>query len=106
MSAEKYIKLQGNFYFDPVQKTIMRKQGDQFILVLHDRRRVNRPVVKDRRAKFDELPVHLKPIAKGLFFNPETKEVFRKIGNNYVLYSKDRRSGRGGGPAGQERRGS
>lgn len=94
MGEDKYIKLTGNFFFDPVQKTIMKKQGDKFTFVLHDRRRVNRPVVKDRRAKFDELPVHLKPIAKGLFWNPESKEVFRRIGNNYVLYSKDRRSGR------------
>lgn len=104
MSEDKYIKLQGNFFFDPVQKTILKKQGSKFTHVMHDRRRVNVPVVKDRRAKFEAMPVHLKPIAKGLFFNPATKEVFRQIGNNYVLYSRDRRSGRGG-HAGEDRRG-
>ena len=106
MAEEKFIKLTGNFYFDPAQKAILRRTGDRYSFVLHDRRRVNRPVVKDRRAKFDAMPVHLKPIAQGLFWNAETKEVFRKIGNNYVLYSKDRRSGRAPGHGGQERRGS
>lgn len=105
MSEDKYIKLTGNFYFDPVQKTILKKVGAKYAFVLHDRRRSNRPVVKDRRAKFEAMPVHLKPIAQGLFWNPESKEVFRKIGNNYVLYSRDRRSGRSG-HGGQERRGS
>lgn len=106
MSEDKYIKLQGSFYFDPAQRTILRKQGGQFIHVMHDRRRVNLPVTKDRRAKFEEIPVQLKPIAKGLFFNPATKEVFRRIGNNYVLYSKDRRQGRAPKTHDKERRGS
>lgn len=106
MSEDKYIKLQGNFYFDPVQKTILKKQGTKYIFVLHDRRRVNLPVVKDRRAKFEEMPVHLKPIANNLFWNADTKQVFKKIGNNFVLYSKDRRQGRAPKTHDKERRGS
>lgn len=104
MAEDKYIKLQGNFYFDPVKKTILRKVGAKFSFLLHDRRRINIPVVKDRRAKFEEIPVQLQPITKGLFFNPATKEVFRKIGNSYVLYSRDRRQGRAPKNHDQERR--
>ena len=105
MAEEQYIKLTGNFYFDPVKKHIMKKAGSVYSFVLHDRRRSNRPVTKDRRAKFEAMPVHLKPIAQGLFWDPESKEVYRKINNNYVLYSKDRRAGRAPKPSDKERRG-
>jgi hypothetical protein len=104
MSEASYIKLTGNFYFDPVKKHILKKQGGQFSFVLHDRRRSQRPVTKDRRAKFEAMPIHLKPIARGLFWDPESKNVYRKIGNNFVLYSKDRRKGRGPNPSAEERR--
>ncbi len=104
MSEKNYMKLSGNFYFDPVKKHILRKQGATFTFVRHDRRFDQRPVGKDRRARFDAMPIHLKPIAQGLFWDAEGKNVYKKIGGNFVLYSKDRRKVPGSNPAGTERR--
>jgi hypothetical protein len=104
MPEADYIKLTGSFYFDPIKKSILKKQGGQFSFVLHDRRRAHRPVSKDRRAKFEAMPIHLKPITHGLFWDAESKDVYRKIGNNFVLYSKDRRKGHSPRPSHEERR--
>lgn len=104
MSEKSYIKLSANFYFDPIKKHILKKQGESFTFVRHDRRFSQRPVVKDRRARFEALPVHLKPIAQGLFWDPEGKNVYKKIGGNFVLYSRDRRKVPGESPTGNERR--
>jgi len=104
MSEKNYMKLSGNFYFDPVKKHILKKSAGGFSFVMHDRRRGHRPVSKDRRAKFDAMPIHLKPIAQGLFWDAENKDVYKKIGGNFVLFSKDRRKSHGDSPTGAERR--
>ena len=104
MSEKSYIKLTGSFYFDPIKKQILRRQGQDFTLVLHDRRRSHRPVSKDRRARYDAMPIHLKPLPQGLFWDAEGKNVYKKVGGNYVLYSKDRRKAHGPSPTGAERR--
>lgn len=104
MPESSYIKLTGNFYFDPIKKHILKKQGGQFTFVLHDRRRSNQPVAKDRRSKFESMPIHLKPITHGLYWDADSKDVYRKIGNNFVLYSKDRRKGQSPHPANEDRR--
>ena len=104
MSEKNYIKLSGSFYFDPVKKHILKKQGAGFVFVMHDRRRMHRPVTKDRRAKFEAMPIHLKPVSQGLFWDSENKDVYKKIGGNYVLFSKDRRKSHGASPTGTERR--
>jgi len=104
MSEKNYIKLSGSFYFDPLKRHILKKQGNGFVFVMHDRRRAHRPVVKDRRAKFEAMPIHLKPITQGLFWDAENKDVYKKIGGNFVLFSKDRRKTHGQGPGGAERR--
>jgi len=104
MSEKDFIKLTGSFYFDPVKKHILKKMGTKFTFVVHDRRRMHRPVARDRRAKFDAMPIHLKPIAQGLFWDGEGKHVYKMINGNYVLYSKDRRKTHGTGPGGKERR--
>lgn len=104
MSEARYLKLTGNYYFDPIRKEILKKQGDQFVLVLHDRRRFNQPVVKDRRSRYESLPIHMKPTAKGLFWDEENKNVYRKIKGNFVLYSKDRRKALSSNPIGLNRR--
>ena len=104
MSEKNYIKLTGSYYFDPLKKHILKKQGGGFVFVLHDRRRQHRPVAKDRRARFEAMPIQLKPIMQGLFWDAENKDVYKKIGGNFVLYSKDRRKTRGSSPVGHERR--
>jgi len=104
MAENQYIKLSGSFYFDPIKKSILKKQGSQYAFVLHDRRRSHRPVSKDRRAKFDAMPIHLQPITHGLYWDSGNKDVYRKIGDNFVLYSKDRRKSKGQSPTGADRR--
>jgi hypothetical protein len=104
MTEKSYMKLSGNFYFDPVKKHILKKQGASFVFVRHDRRFSHRPVSKDRRDRFDAMPIHLKPMAQGLFWDAENKAVYKKIKENFVLYSKDRRKGGSGSPTGNERR--
>ena len=104
MSEKNYIKLSGTFFFDPIKKAILKKQGGGFAFVMHDRRRNHRPVTKDRRAKFEAMPIHLKPIAQGLFWDAENKDVYKKINGNFVLFSKDRRKTKGQAPGGAERR--
>jgi hypothetical protein len=104
MAESKYIKLSGNYYFDPVNRHILKKQGAGYSFVRHDRRLGNKPVVKDRRDKFEAMPVEMRPITHGLYWDPEGKNVYRKIGNNFVLYSKDRRKTSGQSPTGADRR--
>ena len=104
MSEKNYLKLTGNYYFDPVKKHILKKQGGSFSFVLHDRRRSHRPVSQDRRSRMEAMPIHLKPMTQGLFWDAEGKNVYKKIGGNYVLYSKDRRKSGGASPTGKDRR--
>ncbi len=104
MSEKDYLKLSGSFYFDPIKKHILKKQGSGWAFVMHDRRRGHKPVTKDRRAMFDAMPIHLKPIAQGLFWDSNAKDVYKKIKDNLVLYSKDRRKSHGPSPTGGERR--
>ena len=104
MAEKDYMKLTGNYYFDPVKKTILKKQGGSFTFVLHDRRRGHRPVSKDRRSRMESMPIHLKPMTQSLFWDAEGKNVYKKIGGNYVLYSKDRRKSGGASPTGNDRR--
>lgn len=94
MAESNYVKLTGNYYFDPVQKVIFKKLGDRFTVVLHDRRRHNRPVGLDRRQKPDEPPADMKPIGKGLYWDKNSKDVYRKVEGKMVLYTKDRRKTR------------
>ncbi|HEY5039589.1 MAG TPA: hypothetical protein VIJ93_11000 [bacterium] len=104
MSEKNYLKLTGSFYFDPIHKHILKKQGGTYSFVLHDRRRTHKPVSKDRRSRLEAMPIHLKPIIQGLFWDSENKYVYKKIGGNFVLYSKDRRKSHGPSPTGSDRR--
>lgn len=104
MTEKDYLKLSGSFYFDPVKKHILKKQGSAWSFVMHDRRRGHKPVTKDRRSRLEAMPIHLKPIAQGLFWDSENKDVYKKIGDNLVLYSKDRRKAHGPSPTGADRR--
>lgn len=104
MAEKDYLKLSGSFYFDPIKKHILKKQGSGWVFVMHDRRRGQKPVTKDRRAMFEAMPIHLKPIAQGLFWDSNAKDVYKKINDNLVLYSKDRRKSHGPSPTGADRR--
>ena len=91
MSEKNYIKLTGSYVFDPATKRILKKQGDGYVVVLHDRRKSQKPVARDRRYKPEAASIHLKPISHFLYWDSAGKDVYKKIGGNFVLYSRDRR---------------
>ena len=91
MGETDYVKLTGNFYFDPAKKIILKKVGGSYSVVLHDRRRLHKPVAMDRRKKEEKQPTDLKPLGKGLYWDSKSKDLFRKAGETLVLFTKDRR---------------
>ncbi len=91
MGESDYVKLTGNFYFDPAKKIILKKVGGSFSVVLHDRRRSNKSVAVDRRKREEMQPADLKPLGKGLYWDAKSKDLFRKAGEKWVLFTKDRR---------------
>jgi hypothetical protein len=91
MAESDYVQLTGNFYFDPVNRIILKKLGGSYTVVLHDRRRLNKSVAVDRRKKEEMHPTDLKPLGKGLYWDPKSKDLFRKAGDKWVLFTKDRR---------------
>jgi hypothetical protein len=104
MGVSDYIKLTGNFFFDPATKAILKKQGERYVHVQHDRRRVNKPVAVDRRKKAGEAPAGMKDLGNGLFWDAKNLGIYRMAGGKFSLYSKDRRKGAGPIPGGVERR--
>jgi hypothetical protein len=104
MEETKYVKLTGNYFFDPVQKIILKKQGGRYITVLHDRRRSSRPVPLDRRKKEQLLPGEMKQLGQGLYWDLKSKDIYRKAGGKLVLFTRDRRKNRGPQPVEKDRR--
>jgi len=106
MTEANYVKLTGNYFFDPAKKVILKKQGGKFITVLHDRRRANRPVGQDRRKRDAEPPMDLKALGQGLYWDPKSKEIYRKAADKMVLFTRDRRKDRASKPVEKDRRAS
>jgi hypothetical protein len=104
MAVSDYIKLTGNFYFDPASRAILKKQGERYLHVQHDRRRANKPVSVDRRKKPGEAPAGMKVIGDGLFWDEKSKGIYRQAAGKLTLYSRDRRKAAGPHPAGGDRR--
>ena len=101
----KFIKLKPGYYFDPVDRVILRKSGFQYYYIQADRRR--RPRVKAEDAQEGQFRL----IVGGLFWDPKTMAIYKPQGSGYVLYSKDRRKApsdrrrrAGSSPTGEERR--
>lgn len=87
---ERYIKLEGNLYFDTKDRVIVKNMGDRFVFVRHDRRRKNIPTPYEKRRQ-EQITKDMKQISNNLYFDPNTKQIFKLIGDKLVLYSKDRR---------------
>ncbi len=104
MGVSDYIKLTGNFFFDPATRAILKKQGDRYVHVQHDRRRVNKPVSVDRRKKAGAPPTGMKDIGNGLYWDEKSKGIYRQLNGKLALYSKDRRKLAGPHPASGDRR--
>jgi hypothetical protein len=104
MAVSDYIKLTGNFYFDPAGRVILKKVGDRYTVVQHDRRRVNKPVSVDRRKKAGEAPAGMMALGDGLFGDEKSKGIYRQAAGKLTLYSRDRRKAVGHTHTGVERR--
>jgi hypothetical protein len=110
MAEANYVKLTGNYYFDPAQKVILKKLGDRFTTVLHDRRHVQRPVGLDRRQKAKEPPTGMKARGYGPYWDKKSMDLYRMTAGKPVLYTKDRRKTKerraelGRRPQGKDRR--
>ena len=104
MAVSDYIKMTGSFYFDPATRVILKKQGERYSVVQHDRRRVIKPVTNDRRKKAGGVPADMKDIGNGLFWDAKSKGIYRLLNGKLTLYSKDRRKAVGAHPTGGERR--
>lgn len=86
----RYVQLQGNIYFDTKDKAIVKNLGNRFVFLRHDRRGKNVAVSEEKRREFSAVKglIH----AQGsLYYDPKTKELYKKTGANLVLYTKDRR---------------
>jgi hypothetical protein len=105
MPANNYIHLKGPFYFDAENRDILKYEGGKYSFVRHDLRSMRMPVSKDRRQITDAPPVQLQPIGRDLYWDAESKAVYRLANNNFVLYSRDRRKGKAKGSSSPERRG-
>jgi len=88
--SERYIKLQNNLYFDTKDKIIVKSMGDRFVYVRHDRRRKDIPTPDEKRAQ-EKIKKGMKQIGANLYFDPNTKQIYKQISGKFILYSKDRR---------------
>lgn len=88
--AERYIKLQNNLYFDTKDRIIVKNMGGRFVYVRHDRRRKDIPMPYEKRQK-EKAKKGMKQISHNLYFDPNTKQIYRQIGDKLILFSKDRR---------------
>lgn len=104
MADARYLKLTDDYYFDKTKKLVVRKIGENYIEAIKDRRKTSKPVPKDRRSRMEEEDVKLKPISQGLYWDSAELKVYRKVGNNFVLFSRDRRHYSGDSPTGEDRR--
>ncbi|MCX8094322.1 MAG: hypothetical protein N3E50_09195 [Candidatus Goldbacteria bacterium] len=86
----RYIKLQDNLYFDTKDRVIVKNMGGRFVFVRHDRRRKNIPMPIEQRQQ-EKIKAGMKQIGINLYFDPNTKQIFKQIGDKLILYSKDRR---------------
>jgi hypothetical protein len=97
---KRLIRLSSGYYFDPLEKALLKKEGSQFGFVRHDRR-----FERTQKASQAEAEARgFRMVLGGLFWDLKGKKLYRKSGKNYVLYSGDRRNKSGKNPAGEERR--
>lgn len=83
----RLINLGASYYFDPLEKALLRKEGSQYGFVHHDRR--HERAVKASQAEAEAKGFRM--VAGGLFWDEKAKKLYRKSGKNYLLYTGDRR---------------
>lgn len=99
---KRLIKLSVGYYFDPVEKAVLRKVGSRFIFIRHDRRKKGSR--EDRKTLAQAEARQFRMIAGGLFWDEKGRKLYRKSGQHFVLYSPDRRKAGSKNPVVRERR--
>jgi hypothetical protein len=90
--AERYKQLQGNLYYDTKDRVIVKNMGGRFVYVRHDRR-VRSKSVADEKRSFEKVSKNLIALPQGLYFDKVKRQIYRRSGDNLVLFAKDRRKG-------------
>lgn len=99
LEVARLVKLTAGYFFDPVTKAILKKNGSRYDFLRHDRRR------KDRKTQAEAERLQFRMVTGGMFWDEKSKKLYRKSAGHYVLYSPDRRKAGGKSPTGKERRG-
>jgi hypothetical protein len=93
MSDARYTQIKGDFYYDSKDKVIAKKVGERFVFVRHDRRSKSAPVKEGKRSE-DRISRNYLLVQGTLYFDKHTNQLYKRSGNNFVLYTKDRRKQR------------
>jgi hypothetical protein len=96
----RLIKLGPGYYFDPLEKALLKRMGSQLGFVRHDRRHERE--VKATKAEAEALG--LREVSGGFFWDAKSKKLYRKNGEHFVLYTSDRRKLDEGAVDSEERR--
>jgi hypothetical protein len=88
--SERYKHLQGHLYYDTQEKVIVQHMGDRYVFLRHDRRVRNQTVENEKRS-FLQASKSMIEIQRGLYFDRNTKQIYKKSGDKLVLFAKDRR---------------
>lgn len=93
MMENRYEHLKTNFYYDSKDKTIVKKIGDRFVFIRHDRRNNSRPIKEGKRSE-DKISKNYLLVQGTLYFDKHTNQLYKRSGNTFVLYTRDRRKER------------
>jgi hypothetical protein len=90
MAEERYMYLKGNIYYDTKDKVIVQHLGNRYVFIRHDRRTKAAPVTEGKREE-DRITKGFIQVQGTLYFDKNTRQLYKKLGKNMVLYTKDRR---------------
>jgi len=87
----RYVHLKENLYFDSKEKAIVRNMGNRYVFVRHDRRTRPASGARVERRASERNKKSMITVERGLYFDKNTNQLYKKTGDKLVLYSKDRR---------------
>ena len=90
MTAERYLSLTKNIYYDTKEKVIVQHLGKRYVFLRHDRRSKATTIAEAKRTE-DIITKGLLKVQGTLYFDARTKKLYKKTSNKMVLFTKDRR---------------
>ena len=87
----RYVHLKENLYFDSKEKAIVRNMGNRYVFVRHDRRTRSSSNLRVERRASERTKKSMITVDRGLYFDKNTNQLYKKTGDKFILYSKDRR---------------